>query len=90
MYQLLPHHLVKTLEASNKIVVLSGDITCPNSGLEETALATLRDSVSIFIHVASRRWNQTSSMVVGEAHFDLVWRGHWISCWQDVFHVEDI
>jgi fatty acyl-CoA reductase len=53
IYQLLPRHLVKTLEASNKIVVLSGDITCPNSGLEETALATLRDSVSIFIHIAS-------------------------------------
>lgn len=53
MHQLLPLHLVKSLEASNKIVVLSGDITCPNFGIDETTLAALQDSVSIFIHAAS-------------------------------------
>jgi fatty acyl-CoA reductase len=53
MHQLLPLRIVKTLEASNKIVVLCGDITCHNLGLEEKELATLQDSVSIFIHAAS-------------------------------------
>lgn len=53
MHQLLPLHIVKSLEASNKVVVLSGDITYHNFGLEEKALAALQDSVSIFIHAAS-------------------------------------
>jgi fatty acyl-CoA reductase len=53
MRQLLPIHIVKSLEASDKIIVLSGDITRHNFGLEENALAALQDSVSIFIHAAS-------------------------------------
>lgn len=53
MRELLPIELSADLQARQKIVVLSGDITVENFGIDSITLDTMRNGVSIFIHAAS-------------------------------------
>ncbi|GIZ44429.1 hypothetical protein CKM354_000762700 [Cercospora kikuchii] len=53
MRQHLPAALVESLQSSKKTVVMSGDITCPQLGLQQEEIVQLRQVVTIFIHAAS-------------------------------------
>ncbi|CAK1362719.1 uncharacterized protein RHO25_007028 [Cercospora beticola] len=53
MRQYLPAALVENVRSSKKIVVMRGDITCPQLGLQQEIITLLQRVVTIFIHAAS-------------------------------------